>query len=687
MLHKMRKILLDVLIAIMLICGISVTANAAENGKTRTVKIGCAESIGYYMQDDDGNISGYGYDYEKILSQYTGWKVEYVYGTWAELNEKAAKGEIDLLGFMIQTKERQEKLDFADMSSGVSTSCLVTKKDNDTYAYEDYDSFDGMTIGYQKADGNLEDFRKWCELHSFTVNLIEYKSDTEVFDALNTEEIDAGMVTNYSNLENYNIIAKLFPKDFYYAVSKGHEEILNELNLALKELDTYYPDIEEMLYEDFYDKLNGQKTAFTEEEKAYLETNPVVSVFPGGREAPFEKYNDDTHQYEGIIPDVVDKLADLTGITFQYVNTNDRWAIKDSKSKGNKLTVFTNDFDWAKKNEMEITQPFVEAQISIISRQAGDRIKKVALIDNRYINYMTKKMHPDWKVKGYESLEGCIKAVQNGECDATVVNSFEADYFLSIGRYSMLHEEISSVADQKLCFAVSPESDEMLRIILSKALLMIPQDTYDTIVSQNIKKARSNTIIDLIYTNPAQVAFVFICILVLLILTIVFFVRTRISYRLIRQMSTEDPVTELQNRNVYEEKLENERKKLFKRIGCIYIDANGLHELNNINGHAAGDIMLQYLAKSLKAVFSYKEIFRVGGDEFVVICENVTEEYCNDKIQKVIELVEENAYSISVGLEFREEECGLDRTIQAADDKMLENKKAFYRHNDRRQRR
>ena len=52
---------------------------------------------------------------------------------------------------------------------------------------------------------------------------------------------------------------------------------------------------------------------------------------------------------------------------------------------------------------------------------------------------------------------------------------------------------------------------------------------------------------------------------------------------------------------------------------CVYIDANGLHELNNERGHEAGDLMLRFGAESLMEQFPKGSLYRVGGDEFVVL--------------------------------------------------------------------
>lgn len=81
--------------------------------------------------------------------------------------------------------------------------------------------------------------------------------------------------------------------------------------------------------------------------------------------------------------------------------------------------------------------------------------------------------------------------------------------------------------------------------------------------------------------------------------------------------------------------------------------------------------------------FSPKNIYRVGGDEFVVLSESDLTD-CQDKMKRVESELEKQQYNISVGIIYRKEEIGVERIIHEADEKMLTNKREFYQKNDRR---
>ncbi len=82
-----------------------------------------------------------------------------------------------------------------------------------------------------------------------------------------------------------------------------------------------------------------------------------------------------------------------------------------------------------------------------------------------------------------------------------------------------------------------------------------------------------------------------------------------------------DGLTKLGNRVAYDQQMSYFETCLDSEIGLFLIDVNGLKEMNDNKGHAAGDALLKRVAGKLQSVFdSYDaDIFRIGGDEFITI--------------------------------------------------------------------
>jgi len=147
------------------------------------------------------------------------------------------------------------------------------------------------------------------------------------------------------------------------------------------------------------------------------------------------------------------------------------------------------------------------------------------------------------------------------------------------------------------------------------------------------------------------------------------------SYRIIEQMGTIDALTDLKNRNSYQRTLVEQDGEL---TGCVYLDANGLHELNNEFGHAAGDAMLKAVGTGLREMFGPADTYRIGGDEFVVLCRGWDYAETEEHLKRLCALMEEQGYHISVGLAWREAGQTVSALVTAAEEKMYADKQRYY---------
>lgn len=138
-----------------------------------------------------------------------------------------------------------------------------------------------------------------------------------------------------------------------------------------------------------------------------------------------------------------------------------------------------------------------------------------------------------------------------------------------------------------------------------------------------------------------------------------------------------DMLTGLQNRNCYENYCKQIKNQV-ENLVCIYIDANGLHEINNTKGHLAGDQMLRYIADTLKVQFGENTVYRIGGDEFIVFQENSNITQIEAALQNIHSEIERNAYHISAGYCSGTQDSNLKQIIKTAEINMYESKRRYY---------
>lgn len=115
-------------------------------------------------------------------------------------------------------------------------------------------------------------------------------------------------------------------------------------------------------------------------------------------------------------------------------------------------------------------------------------------------------------------------------------------------------------------------------------------------------------------------------------------------------------------------------------IGILYSDLMGLKKLNDRMGHQAGDALLVRAYECLKQHFCEEAIFRIGGDEFLVLLKGATEE----ELEQSTELLRQNMpnYNLmmALGVVWRSQ-CGdqILELMKEADQKMYLDKSNYYK--------
>ncbi len=160
-------------------------------------------------------------------------------------------------------------------------------------------------------------------------------------------------------------------------------------------------------------------------------------------------------------------------------------------------------------------------------------------------------------------------------------------------------------------------------------------------------------------------------------------------YNLYREMALTDIATGLNNRNAYEQlcqSLERTKDK-YDNICCAVFDLNSLKMTNDTFGHAAGDELICAMAGVLKDIFKDRaSVFRTGGDEFIVIMRNETEENFSRIIESVAMEAENTVLSYDIKIDYSIGAASLseglyssiDDMLKEADNRMYEDKKRYH---------
>lgn len=150
------------------------------------------------------------------------------------------------------------------------------------------------------------------------------------------------------------------------------------------------------------------------------------------------------------------------------------------------------------------------------------------------------------------------------------------------------------------------------------------------------------------------------------------------SQKKLSYLSYHDNSTTFYNRNRYIK----DTQKLFNidtSLGIIYLDVNGLKDVNDQFGHEVGDALLVECARRMKMVFKKADFYRIGGDEFIIICQSIKKESFEKRVKELSESFSKKPVcQVAIGTQWTNAVGNINEMIAEADARMYENKKEFY---------
>lgn len=146
---------------------------------------------------------------------------------------------------------------------------------------------------------------------------------------------------------------------------------------------------------------------------------------------------------------------------------------------------------------------------------------------------------------------------------------------------------------------------------------------------------------------------------------------------LILQLTKKDALTGLLNRQAYYASIRDKKREI---TAVISIDMNGLKPINDNFGHIAGDEAISSLALCFsKAVRAKQRAYRIGGDEFVILCFKTSEEELKELIERINDQVSKTKYSCSIGYSYDDSlEKDIENMVKISDEMMYAKKAEYY---------
>lgn len=452
----------------------------------RVIRIGYIDYDGFISREPDGTYTGYGVEYLQKISQYAGWKYEYVYDSWPNQLEKLKEGEIDFICHAQKTPEREEAYLFSKYSIGTEASVLYARKDDERYYYNDYAAYDGMTIAVLKNSFQNDEFAEFAQKKGFSYTAFIYETQEECFAALNEGNVDAVAMGSLALKTDYKVICRFGSDPFYFIAGKQNAGLMDELNDALAQITGAGSSFQTELYQKYYGEYEAKsEVVFTREEAEYIKEAGTIQVAFIPSRSPFSYVNDEG-EIAGITVDILELLSERSGLTFEYtmMPTGMRTPEFLQEHPDTLVAGIMSDNPAFKEEPYLLTDSFYTDDVALAALSgmeydlnAEDETYKLA-IPRSYIalkDYIGKN-YPQFEIMECQSTQDCLDMVVKGDADFAAQNVNVLKSYLTNPHYEQITVLPTFFMDENTgIVSLDTEEHRMITEILNKCIATITQ--------------------------------------------------------------------------------------------------------------------------------------------------------------------------------------------------------------------
>ena len=528
---KKKRLCLRILALIMLLF-VPVSAYASEiksDGKTtqameeenKTVRVGYFPYANFQEGGYGEHKQGAGYEYLQKISYITGWKYEYVYGSFKECLDMLADGEIDLLGSVSYTPERAESIDYSTYAEGTERYWIYTREEHADLADGDLKQMNGCRIGATDGSYQKELLEKWLDSNQIQAEVVICKGYDEMIEKLDADELDALVVPALSVNSDFIAIANIGAGDCYFGVSKSRPDLLKELNSALEEINNTETDYSSKLYARYEGKA-VINYALNKEEKQWLDAHEnTICVGYLKDNLPF--CGEENGKLTGILGTVLDTVQEKYKITIKAVPCSTGEQMNEALQFG-EIDIagpIIQDLYTQEQFQVILTDEIFDITPVVIYKgnEYRSSLSTIAATDTSlYSELMVSFLFPDAEIKQYDTQEECLEAVANGKAGATVIPSSK----INLLNESPMTKSLSfaEMAKRQELALFTTRENRRAATIINKAIEQSSNVLNGVVLAQNSVSEKKMTLQDVFaeYGGLAVgVSFVIIFVLLLLV--------------------------------------------------------------------------------------------------------------------------------------------------------------------------
>ncbi|MFR6498090.1 MAG: transporter substrate-binding domain-containing protein [Coprococcus comes] len=462
---------------------LSVHCRAAEKNndekQSQIVRIGSFEDTFDYI-DKNGVRRGYGYELLQALAGYTGWKFEYVKCDWSNCFDKLENGEIDIMGDISYTDEREQRMLFSDEAMGEEKYILYADLSNMDLGMSDFKSMDGKRVGVLMDTEPEIMLTEWENKNGIHTEHVNVNNNDDVEKKLANHEIDAFVSLEESIWSEQGIssVTTIGKSGIYFAINKERSDIKTELDWAMRKLDQDSPFFKADLYKKYFTLEYSQ--ILTGEEKSWVEEHGNIRIGFLSNDPAVFSLDEKTGKFTGMLAEYVSYAKDCLGnqkLEFNIQEYNDYDEMIQALQEREIDMIFYTGRNpcFAEEKGYALTNTaWTYSLMAVTDEKNFDEhnvYKVVVPKEKEALKQHIAFCYPQWELVDCDSLDDAADMILNEKADCFLMGASQAMIYDNSRNF----KSVPLTKTMEACFAVRGGAGSLLSI-LNKTLKAMPSD-------------------------------------------------------------------------------------------------------------------------------------------------------------------------------------------------------------------
>ena len=476
---------------------------ALANTEPKTVRVGYYENEIFQEGAREGAVkTGYAYEYYRKLSEYTGWKYEYVYGDFADLYQMLVDGEIDLLAGLAWRAERAGLIAYPDDIMGNESYYLV-RHDTDTHITPEPATLNGCRIGVLDS-AIVSVLEGYLTSHHVQAEVVRFPSPDQLVAAFDAGEVDviAAESDGAYGRGHFEVLNSFGASDYYLCVNINRPDLLTGLNTAQTLLAAEEPNFLNSLRAKYY-SLSVTTRAFSQAEREWMSTHTELHIGYLQNYLPYSDTDSDgnvTGVLKEMIPELLTSLG-ISEITVTYRGYQSYDAMIADMSAGVIDVAFPvgGGLYYSEENGIYQSSPVVSVPTALI-----------------YTGEFTEQKTTRFAVNENNRMQYYVDSDQVG---CTTLNGLRANEILKNRKYADLSIHQSVYSDDR-CFGVEIGNEGLLKL-LNRGINVLGSDYAQNISYRYTGNLYSYGFLDMVLEHMALVGSIVLAVAAFIIFLLV----------------------------------------------------------------------------------------------------------------------------------------------------------------------